>query len=111
MDARGHAAADSRTDARPFEDNSSNARGQKFAAPTLSIEATAVSRQDSDVPPEAPDDCFNPYNRSGQEAVKSAQINRSQPRQASRIIVTSRKQPGLMHGLMQWLSGRSKSGQ
>jgi len=58
-----------------------------------------------------PDNSFNPYNRNGEEAVKSAQAVRSPARQPSRIVVTSRKQPGLIHGLMEWISGRSKSGQ
>jgi hypothetical protein len=78
-------------------------------APNLSLEATAITQQGSATPPETPDSNFNPYNRNGEEAIKSAQANRSPPRQPSRIIVTSRKEPGLIHGLMEWISGRGKS--
>jgi len=83
---------------------------QKVKAPNLSLEASAISQQDPAAPSPPPDTSFNPYNRNGEEAIKSAQAVRSPARQPSRIVVTSRKQPGLIHNLMEWISGRSKSG-
>jgi len=87
------------------------AGAQKVKAPNLSLETSAIRQQDPVAPSPPPDNSFNPYNRNGEEAIKSAQAVRSPARQPSRIVVTSRKQPGLIHGLMEWISGRSKSGQ
>jgi hypothetical protein len=88
-------------------------RPTRPVASNLSIEETATARQRTGSPAPAPDPAansdFNPYNRSGEDAVKSADMYRGPPRPPSRIIVTSREQPGLIKRLLEWIFGRGKT--
>jgi hypothetical protein len=91
---------------------SQSERSTRAVASNLSIEETAIARQRAGLPEEAPvassDSDYNPYNRSGEGAVKSAQSYRGPPRPPSRIIVTSRDEPGVIRRLVGWIFGGSK---
>jgi hypothetical protein len=108
FDSRGNAVWEFRTEDQKFVREPSTTLVKKMPTPNISLEQTGVGRRTgsgSDLDPSQPIEGGDPFNRQGQMAAPSPAQQR---KTTSRIVVTSRKQPGLIDRLMDWLNGRSR---
>jgi len=107
FDARGNAVWEWRTQDQKFVRDASTTLVRRLHVPSLALEQTGiVKRVQQPVPgwkPAVPIEGGSPYQRNGRVAMGAAAERHVPPRKGSKIVVTSRRKPGLFDRLMDWM--------
>jgi hypothetical protein len=114
FDHRGQAVWEMRTEDQRFVRDASTTLVRKLNAPSLSLEQTGIFKRQQPQQhapgwkPAVPIEGGSPYDRLGPIAAKTAVKRAGPPRTAAKIIVTSRKPPGLLDRLQEWVGTKPR---